>query len=238
MSEPVVDAATAGRAVVEPAAAEPAVLARNVSKRYGPTVSVNDVSLEVAPGEFVVINGPSGCGKSTLLSLLAALEEPDDGVIIVRGRNLKTHARRLSRFRRVEVGIIFQLHNLVPQLTARQNIEAAMFATRRNRHERRERADELLAKLGLADRATAKPPQLSGGERQRVAVARALANEPRILFADEPTGSLDDDAAAVVLDLFDELIADGVTILAVSHDARLNSRADRVILMSNAATLL
>ena len=233
MSEPGVAPATD-----ESATGEPAVVAQNVSKRYGPTVAVNDVSLEVAPGEFVVINGPSGCGKSTLLSLLAALEEADDGVIIVGGRNLQTHAHRLSRFRRVEVGIIFQLHNLVPQLTARQNIEAAMFATRRNRHERRERADELLAKLGLADRAGAKPPQLSGGERQRVAVARALANEPRILFADEPTGSLDDDAAAVVLDLFDELIADGVTILAVSHDARLNSRADRVILMSNAATLL
>lgn len=209
--------------------AEPAIVVRDVSKRYGRTIALRHVDLEVGSGEFAVLSGPSGAGKSTLLNLLAALERPDSGTISIGGRTLGSHARHLNHLRRVEVGIVFQLHNLVPRLTARENIEVAMFGTHRRARERADRATELLARLDLGDRATDRPPTLSGGERQRVAIARALANNPSIVLADEPTGSLDDASADLVLDLFAEVRAAGATILAVSHDARLDARADRIV---------
>ena len=204
-------------------------MARGVIKRYGRSEVLNSVDLEIGSGEFAVLVGPSGSGKSTLLSLLGALETADGGEITVAGHLLGRHAKHLSRFRRNEVGMIFQLHNLVPRLTARENIESAMFGTERDRKARVERATELLERLDLGRMADDQPPTMSGGERQRVAVARALANNPRVLLADEPTGSLDDASGSLVLDLFAELIADGTTILAVSHDVRLNERADRLI---------
>lgn len=203
---------------------------RDVRKRYGRTVVLDGFDLEVERGEFVVLNGPSGCGKSTTLNLLAALDRPDSGTIEVAGHRLdRRHPRHLAHYRRHEVGIVFQLHNLIPRLTARENIEAAMFGTGRRLRHRVEKADELLQRLGLAERAGERPPTMSGGERQRTAVARALANDPSIILADEPTGSLDDDSADSVLDLFEELRDAGSTILAVSHDARLDLRADRVV---------
>lgn len=203
---------------------------RGVRKRYGRTVVLDGFDLEVERGEFVVLNGPSGCGKSTTLNLLAALDRPDSGTIEVAGHRLdRRHPRHLAHYRRHEVGIVFQLHNLIPRLTARENIEAAMFGTGRRLRHRVEKADELLQRLGLAERAGERPPTMSGGERQRTAVARALANDPSIILADEPTGSLDDDSADSVLDLFEELRDAGSTILAVSHDARLDLRADRVV---------
>lgn len=206
-----------------------AIVAEGVTKRYGRTAVLNGIDLRVACGEFAVLTGPSGSGKSTLLNLLGALETADAGAITVGGHGLGRHARRLSHFRRCEVGMIFQLHNLIPRLTARENIESVMFGTSRSRKERIARATELLELLDLGDRAGEQPPTLSGGERQRVAVARALANDPPVVLADEPTGSLDDVSGALVLDLFGELIAGGTTILAVSHDARLNERADRLV---------
>jgi putative ABC transport system ATP-binding protein len=208
---------------------EPAISVRSLSKRYGSTRAVDDVSFEIARGEFAVLLGPSGSGKTTMLSLIAALEKPDHGTIVVDGHTLGRHASPLSRYRRFTVGLIFQLHNLVPRLTARENIEVAMFGTHRNRAVRNERATELLERLSLGHRADDKPPTMSGGERQRVAIARALANHPPIILADEPTGSLDDDSADQVLDLLAERVAGGDTVLAVSHDARLNERADRLI---------
>ncbi len=207
----------------------PGIVVRNVSKRYGRTVALDHVDLEVARGEFAVLAGPSGSGKSTLLNLLAALEKPDTGTIEVGGHLLGRHARHLNHLRRVEVGLVFQLHNLIPRLTALQNIEAAMFGTHHGRKARVARAHALLDRLDLSHRANERPPTMSGGERQRVAVARALANEPEVILADEPTGSLDDESADLVLDLFDELRAGGATILAVSHDARLDRRGDRIV---------
>ncbi len=142
--------------------------------------------------------GPSGSGKSTLLHLLAALDRPDSGTLSVDGIDL-THLHAPDHYRRQEVGLIFQLHNLLPHLTALQNIEIAMVGTGRRRSEQRARARELLAEAGLRDKGDRHPPQLSGGERQRVAIARALANDPRVLLADEPTGSLDSASVDQVL---------------------------------------
>ncbi len=206
-----------------------AILARQLTKRYGRLPVLEGIDLEITHGEFAVMVGPSGSGKSTVLHLLAALESPDGGELVVAGHRLDHHAHGLSRYRRRDVGIIFQLHNLIPRLTARENVEAAMFGTHRGRGQRLARADELLERLDLSDRSNEHPATMSGGERQRVAVARALANEPKVLLADEPTGSLDDASADLVLQIFSELVAAGTTILAVSHDERLNRRADRLI---------
>ncbi len=210
--------------------AQPAIHVKDLRKRFGSTAALDGVTFDVATGEFVALTGPSGSGKSTLMNLLAALDSADSGDIVVGGHHLEHHrARHLSRYRREEVGLVFQLHNLIPRLTARENVETAMFGSHNGRAARRERSTELLVRLDLADRLDETPPTLSGGERQRVAVARALANEPVIILADEPTGSLDDDSACIVLDIFDELVAAGKTVLAVSHDARLNQRASRLI---------
>ncbi len=213
----------------EPTVSEPAILAEGITKQYGGLKVLNGIDLEIGTGEFVVLVGPSGSGKSTVLHLLGALEPPDGGAITVAGHSLVRHTTNLSRFRRQDVGIIFQLHNLIPRLTARENIEAAMFGTHRRRSQRVARATVLLEQLDLSDRADEHPATMSGGERQRVAVARAFANEPKVLLADEPTGSLDGVSADLVLHLFSELVAAGGTVLAVSHDDRLNRRADRLI---------
>jgi putative ABC transport system ATP-binding protein len=207
-----------------------AVDAIGVTKRFGSTTALDGLSLQVRTGEFVAILGPSGSGKSTLMQLLAALEKPSDGQLVVHGHHLDRHARGLNHYRREEVGIVFQLHNLIPRLTARQNVELAMFGTHRGHRERARRATELLEQVGLAGKEGRKPPAMSGGERQRVAIARALANEPTLLLVDEPTSGLDDVAASQVIDVFHRLVAErAVTVLAVSHDLRLNSRADRVV---------
>lgn len=208
---------------------EAAISATGITKRYGRVSVLNGIDLRVTRGEFAVLTGPSGSGKSTLLHLVGALEPPDAGELVVAGHRLGRHSLHLSRFRRNDVGIIFQLHNLIPRLTARENVEAAMFGTGHGHRERVARATELLERLDLVDRASDRPATMSGGERQRIAVARALANQPKIILADEPTGSLDDDSADLVLELFAELITTGTTVLAVSHDDRLNQRSDRLI---------
>ena len=212
---------------------ELAISARGLRKSFegGRIVALAGMDLEVEPGEFVAIIGPSGCGKSTLLHLIAALDSPDAGTIRVGGHDLGA-GRELTHYRARHVGMVFQLHNLLPALTASENVQLPMFELGLRARERRERAERLLGLVGLAGRAGSRPPQLSGGERQRVAIARALANEPPILLADEPTGSLDSAAGMLVLDLLDELRrARELTLVLVTHDAALAARADRVVRM-------
>ncbi len=214
-------------------AGEPLVTVRDLVRNFGDTRVIDGVSLDIKTGEFVVISGPSGSGKTTLLHLLAALDRPDAGTIRVAGHDLG-HLHGLTEYRRNQIGLVFQLHNLIPRLTARQNVSIALFGTGLGQRERARRANELLATVGLDNRADSMPPTMSGGERQRVAVARALANQPALLLADEPTGSLDDDSAALVLDLFDDLRTRmGLTMLAASHDPRLNARADRLLRLAD-----
>ena len=211
----------------------PTIETRNLSREYqtGRVRALDGTNLTIARGEWVAITGPSGSGKSTLLQLIAALDQPTDGAVIVNGHDLRSISS-LDRYRREVVGLVFQLHNLLPHLDARRNIEIAMFGTHRSRRHRRERAEALLAEVHLADKANRKPPELSGGERQRIALARALANEPEILLADEPTGSLDPASVEQTLALFEHLRADsGITIVMVTHDRGVASAADRVVNM-------
>jgi putative ABC transport system ATP-binding protein len=209
------------------------VRARGLVKAFehGRVRAVDGVDLDVASGEYVAIVGPSGCGKSTLLDLLGALDDPDEGTLIVGGHDLRSH-RDLDHLRAIDVGLVFQLDNLLPSLSAVENVEVPMVGVVRGSRVRRRRAHELLDEVGMLERAGARPPALSGGERQRVAIARALANEPSILLADEPTGRLDSHTGAVVLDLLDRLRAErGMTLVVVSHDPRVAARADRVVEM-------
>jgi putative ABC transport system ATP-binding protein len=208
----------------------PAVLVDDVVKSYpgGRGRVLDHLSFHVDDGELVVLEGPSGSGKSTTLHLIAALDRPDAGVIRVHGRDV-SRRRGMARYRREQVGMIFQLHNLLPHLEARQNVEIVMFGGRLHRAQRRARAIELLRAVGLESEARVLPPELSGGERQRIAVARGLANDPPVLLADEPTGSLDDATAATVVGLLRNRCASGGAVLAVSHDRRLTDAADRVL---------
>jgi ABC-type lipoprotein export system ATPase subunit len=214
--------------------AEVAVVARGICKDFdrGMVHALAGVDLVVRRGEWVTITGPSGCGKSTLLHLLAALDTPTAGDIEVFGQNLRLLGSPAD-FRRHTVGLVFQLHNLLPQLTACQNVEVAMFGTGVGRVARHRRARRLLADVDLAGLENRQPPRLSGGERQRVAIARALANNPPLLLADEPTGNLDTAAVARVVDLVDALRRERpeLTVIMVTHDAAVAARADRVVEM-------
>jgi ABC-type lipoprotein export system ATPase subunit len=219
---------------------ELAIEVRGLRKSFedGRIVALDGMDLAVAAGEFVAVVGPSGCGKSTLLHLIAALDEPDAGSIHVGGHALETH-RELSHFRARHVGMIFQLHNLLPTLTAIENVQVPMFELGMSARDRRQRARNLLRAVGLEGRERNRPPQLSGGERQRVAIARALANEPPILLADEPTGSLDSEAGRTVLDLIERLRAEsGLTVVLVTHDADVAARADRLVHMLDGRQLV
>jgi len=205
------------------------VVVDGVSKSFGRISALRDVSLRVARGEAVLITGRSGSGKSTLLTLIGGLEQPDEGSVLIDGRAIWREAHP-ARERREVVGFVFQRHLLLEALSARANVEVPLIGARAHRRERRRRALALLGDVGLADRADHLPSQLSGGERQRVAVARALANEPRLLLADEPTGALDSTTSERVLDLLfslrDRL---GMTMLVVSYDKAIGARADRTV---------
>jgi len=225
------DAAGATRAGAE-------VVVENVSKSYDSRiVAVRDASLSIEPGEFVSLTGPSGCGKSTLLNLIGSLARPDSGSITVGGIAIQD-LRTPSDYRRSVVGFVFQLHHLLPMLSAGGNVEVPLIGTGLGRRERRERAQELLGEVGLAERVDHLPSQLSGGERQRVAVARALANRPRLLLADEPTGALDSDASKRVLDLLATLgERHGMTMLVVSYDPEVGRHANRALRMADGRIL-
>jgi putative ABC transport system ATP-binding protein len=195
-----------------------------------PTVTaLSDVSLTIERGEFVGLSGPSGSGKSTLVHLLAGLDEPTSGTVTLAGRDVASlSAKELTRLRLEQVGIVFQRFHLLPSLTARANVALPLVERGVGKRERRERATDLLERVGLGDRVTHRPGELSGGEQQRVAVARALAGDPLVLFADEPTGELDTDTGRVILDLLGDLAEDRAVVLA-SHDEQALDRTDRVI---------
>jgi len=214
------------------AAVTPAVQVIDVVKLFdgGIVRALDGVSLEVAHREFVAVTGPSGCGKSTLLHLIAALDHPTSGRIVVNGRDLREAGN--ERYRRREVGLVFQLHHLLTHLSAIENVEIAMFSNGMSYRQQRERSRELLVAVGLEDKGHTAPPRLSGGERQRLALARALANRPALILADEPTGSLDSASVDRVLDLFRSIREQqGVTILLITHDAYVAGAADRIVRM-------
>jgi len=191
-------------------------------------VALDGVSLTIEPGEFVVLTGPSGSGKTTLLSLIGGLDRPTSGRVFVDGRSLDEVA--LDRYHRDVVGFVFQHHHLLGHLSARANVEIPLIGAGLGRQARAERAQTLLEEVGLSHRLTTRGAALSGGERQRVAVARALANDPLLLLADEPTGALDTDSATRVLDLLEDARERrGATLLVVTYDPLLGQRADRVL---------
>jgi putative ABC transport system ATP-binding protein len=214
----------------ESAAAGAEVAVEGVAKTYdGRIRALRDVNLQLRRGEFVGLSGPSGSGKSTLLQLIGGLDRPDAGRIVVDGQSVGDLESPVEYHRDV-VGFVFQQHHLLPMLTARGNVELPLIAAGVPRAARAERAQELLAEVGLGDRADDPPAKLSGGERQRVAVARALANRPRLLLADEPTGSLDQETSRRVLDLLVDLRErHGMTMLIVSYDPEVAERADRSV---------
>jgi putative ABC transport system ATP-binding protein len=206
---------------------------RNITKRYhkgGETITpLDDVSLDVAEGEFVSLMGQSGTGKSTLLNLVASIDAPDSGTITVGGTEITRLSRtKLARWRAANVGYIFQTHNLIPVLTAYENVELPLLLLPMSRRERQERVGVALAAVDLADRADHFPRQLSGGQEQRVGVARAIVTHPTVVVADEPTGNLDDETSAQILRLLERLNDElGVTLLMVTHDAEAAEVAGR-----------
>jgi putative ABC transport system ATP-binding protein len=209
--------------------------ASKLTRRYsvGKTVvaALSDVDLTVPPGEFTALVGPSGSGKSTLLNLIGGLDRPTGGEVRVDGLLLGAATEpELMRYRRERVGFIFQSFNLLPTLTAQENVEAPMMLAEIPQRTRRERAAALIESVGLAARMLHKPNELSGGEKQRVAIARALANRPLLLLADEPTGNLDSKTGGAVLDLLCGLHeAQGLTMIMVTHDPEIAARASRII---------
>ena len=204
---------------------------RDLYKSYedGKIKALNGVNLTINEGEFVSIIGPSGSGKSTLLNMLGALDVPDSGSIRVAGEDL-TASKKLNEFRATSIGFVFQLHNLIPNISVRENIEIPMYTQGLSSGEMKNKALKLLDDVGLKDKADIMPNKLSGGERQRVAIARALANDPSIILADEPTGSLDSKTSTRILrQLIDLHEHKNVTLIIVTHDMDVAKLADRVI---------
>jgi putative ABC transport system ATP-binding protein len=194
--------------------------------------ALRGVNLGVAPGEFVAVMGPSGCGKSTLLHLLGGLDQPTAGEVVVEGQRMDTLSESARAvLRRVTIGFVFQAYNLIPNLTVADNVDLPGLLAGRPPLQVEQRRRELLEALGIPEKARALPSELSGGEQQRVAVARALVNRPTVLLADEPTGNLDFRNGAEVMDLLRRFHAEGQTIAMVTHDPRVASAAERVLLM-------
>lgn len=192
--------------------------------------ALRGVSFEIAAGEYVAIMGPSGCGKSTLLNLLGCLDRPSSGTYRLAGDDVSSmDDDALSTIRGTRLGFIFQSYNLIQQLTVLENIEVPLFYQGREEGESREIAQRLAARVGLGHRLGHKPMELSGGQQQRVAIARALANDPRLILADEATGNLDSTSGREILALFDELVAQGRTLIMVTHDPAVGERAHRII---------
>lgn len=211
---------------------EPILQARQVVKVFGSdVVAVDRVDLDVTAGEWLAITGSSGSGKTTLLQLFAGLDTPTSGQVRFEGIDLKA-LHNLDRYRRNSIGIVFQLHNLLAHLSVRDNIEVAMLGATLNRRDRISRVSQLVHETGLDDQQLRRPPELSGGERQRAAIARALANSPKVLLADEPTGSLDPDHVERLIGLLEHLNREeGMTIVMVTHDREVARRAGRVVEM-------
>ncbi|MDE6391971.1 MAG: ABC transporter ATP-binding protein [Muribaculaceae bacterium] len=208
---------------------------RNICKSYGSLAVLSDVSLTVGNNEIITIVGPSGAGKTTLLQIAGSLDRPDSGKVIYDGTDLSgLNDRRLSEFRNRNIGFIFQFHQLLPEFTAVENAAMPALIAGTPRRKAFDKASELLDMLGLGERLRHKPSEMSGGERQRTAVARALINDPRVVFADEPTGSLDsrnrDEIRSLISDLRQRL---GQTFVIVTHDPSVSEIADRTIRMAD-----
>jgi putative ABC transport system ATP-binding protein len=209
---------------------------RGVRKTFeaenAPVRALRGVDLDIRAGEFAALTGPSGCGKSTLLNLSAGLDVPDEGTIFVAGEEITGQSEdELARMRRRHIGIVFQFFNLLEGVTVLENVALAAIIAGRKRRPAETRARDLLDLLGLGDKASAVPGVLSGGQRQRLAIARALANEPTLLLADEPTGALDSDGGQEIIELLRRLHGSGQTILLVTHDSAVAEAAERVVRM-------
>ena len=208
-----------------------AVSLRKVAKTYyrgGQAVPVlTDISFDIESGDFLGLMGPSGSGKSTLLNLIAGIDQPSSGQILVGGIDIaQLSETELAGWRAAHIGFIFQFYNLMPVLNALENVELPLLLTRLSARQRRQHAEAALAMVGLTDRMSHRPNELSGGQQQRVAIARAIVTDPQLIVADEPTGDLDRKAASEILDLLDRLNSDlGKTIIMVTHDSRAAERA-------------
>jgi putative ABC transport system ATP-binding protein len=215
---------------------EPIVDAQGVTKSYGGTVAVNalnGVDLVVDHGEMVAVMGPSGCGKTTMLNCLSGLDEFDAGEVRIEGVSLADMSdRQRTDHRARRMGFVFQFYNLIPVLTAAENVELPLLVSRVGSRESRRRAVDALTMVGLADRAAHQPEALSGGERQRVTIARALVNDPALVWADEPTGDLDSEKAEEVVALMRRLnLERGLTFVIVTHDIAVGRACDRIVRM-------
>ena len=215
--------------------------AHNVSKQYDqgplPVLAVKNVHLHIEKGEFVALVGPSGSGKTTLLNMIGGLDEPSSGKVIINGQDITALTEnQLIDFRLKNIGFVFQSFNLIPVLTAKENIEFIMLLQKTDRNIRNARVMKLLNEVGLKDKASSRPGELSGGQQQRVAVARALASRPQFVLADEPTANLDSAAAANLLDIMEKLnLEEGITFIFSTHDTRVIQRARRVITLVDGA---
>ena len=217
---------------------EPVIVTRGLTREYeGGVHALRGVDVSVAEGEFVTVTGPSGCGKSTLLNLLGGLDRPTAGEIELGGRRVDGLSEaRWAHVRRDEIGFVFQFFNLIGNLSVADNVELPGLLAGLSPRAARERREELLTSLGIAEHADTSPTRLSGGQQQRVAIARALINRPRLLLADEPTGALDSASAREVMAVLREAHDErGQTIVLVTHDARVAARADRVLAMRDGA---
>jgi len=215
---------------------EPVLRVRNLTKTYMqgkiPVHALNDVSFDVEKGEFLSIVGPSGSGKSTLLSMIGLLDKPTSGSVFIDDKEItKAKESEVPKLRREKIGFVFQHFNLIPTLTAFENVDVAMRFARIPKNERKKRAVELLTHMGLADRMKHKPSELSGGEQQRTAIARALSNHPAIILADEPTGEVDTKTRDMIVKLLKDLSEEGHTILVVTHDTAVAQQTGRIITM-------
>lgn len=219
----------------------PVVKTENLSKVYNPdTVPVHalrDVNITIEKGEFTAVRGPSGSGKTTLLNMIGGLDKPTTGSVFIDGQEIsKMKDSKRIDFRLQNIGFVFQHYNLIPVFTARENVSFIMLLQKRDKKEIRERADSLLDKVGLGKKKDSRPVQMSGGEQQRVAVARALASEPKFILADEPTANLDTEAAMNLLDMMEKMNREqDVTFVFSTHDQRVIDRARRVITMVDGA---
>lgn len=208
---------------------------KGVHKYYGELHVLKGVDVTIQPGEIVSIVGPSGAGKSTLLHIMGTLDQADQGTVVVEGQDLsRLNGNQLAAFRNSKIGFIFQFHNLLPEFTSEENIIIPGMISGRGEREIKKRAGELAALLGIQDRLQHKPSELSGGEQQRVAVARALINNPSIIFADEPSGNLDTNSAQSLHELFFRLRDEfGQSFIIVTHNQELAQMADRMLTMQD-----
>jgi putative ABC transport system ATP-binding protein len=228
------DGTTADNATIESPAGVPVIDLEAVTKLYKSgsleVAALRGVSLTIQRGEYVAISGPSGSGKSTLMHILGCLDVPTGGRYLLAGEDVSSLTEEdLAEIRNEQVGFVFQQFNLLPSMSAWRNVELPLMYAGVARGERRTRAMKSLARVGLADRVEHRPGEMSGGQQQRVAVARALVTDPSLILADEPTGNLDSASTADVLSLFDELHAAGRTVVVITHEAEVASRAARVI---------